>query len=345
MRVFLFAILLVVLVGGAYLLYTDQQDDGVLNFSNTPFLADLFSTDPESEDEETEVAVAAPTGEDDPASETAAIEPPTFDIVRVEADGNTLAAGRAEPGSKVNLLANGEQVASEISNDNGEWVMLLERPLDQGQQNLTLEMVLPNGTVVKSEQVVVIAVPKREGEKPLVVLGDEDGESRILQEPGGGVRVGDLSLDIVDYDEGGAVILQGRAKPGAQVRAYVDNQRIGDARAGAEGAEGAGEWILTPDQSIVPGTYVLRVDQLAEDGSVSARVEVPFERLPPEQAQNLSPGQVIVQPGNSLWRISRRLYGQGLLYTVIYEANKGQIRDPDLIYPGQVFDTPVVPGG
>ena len=52
------------------------------------------------------------------------------------------------------------------------------------------------------------------------------------------------------------------------------------------------------------------------------------------------PGKVVVQPGNSLWRISRRLYGRGVLYTVIYEANKEQIADPDLIYPGQVFKTP-----
>ena len=48
----------------------------------------------------------------------------------------------------------------------------------------------------------------------------------------------------------------------------------------------------------------------------------------------------IVQPGNSLWRIARRSYGAGLRYTVIYEANRSQIRRPDLIYPGQVFTIP-----
>ena len=48
----------------------------------------------------------------------------------------------------------------------------------------------------------------------------------------------------------------------------------------------------------------------------------------------------VVQPGNSLWRIARRSYGEGLRYTVIYEANKDHIRDPDLIYPGQVFVIP-----
>ena len=61
------------------------------------------------------------------------------------------------------------------------------------------------------------------------------------------------------------------------------------------------------------------------------------------------PGQVVVPEvntaivarGDNLWRISKRVYGQGLRYTVIYGANTPQIRNPDLIYPGQVF---VLPG-
>ena len=54
----------------------------------------------------------------------------------------------------------------------------------------------------------------------------------------------------------------------------------------------------------------------------------------------LREGKVVIQPGNNLWNIARRLYGSGFSYTVIYEANKDQIRNPDLIYPGQVFMMP-----
>ncbi len=59
-------------------------------------------------------------------------------------------------------------------------------------------------------------------------------------------------------------------------------------------------------------------------------------------AQSTEPkkGRIIIQPGNNLWKLSRVIYGKGMSYTVIYEANKGQIRDPDLIYPGQIFATP-----
>ncbi len=49
---------------------------------------------------------------------------------------------------------------------------------------------------------------------------------------------------------------------------------------------------------------------------------------------------VTVQPGNTLWQIARDRYGEGILYVRVFDANRGQIRDPDLIYPGQVFDLP-----
>ena len=51
-------------------------------------------------------------------------------------------------------------------------------------------------------------------------------------------------------------------------------------------------------------------------------------------------GNWVVQPGNSLWRIARRLYGKGVHFTIIYEANRTEIEHPDLIYPGQIFTTP-----
>ena len=53
-------------------------------------------------------------------------------------------------------------------------------------------------------------------------------------------------------------------------------------------------------------------------------------------------GRIVIQPGNNLWRISRVLYGNGAKFTTLYEANKDQIRNPNLIYPGQVFKTPDV---
>lgn len=51
---------------------------------------------------------------------------------------------------------------------------------------------------------------------------------------------------------------------------------------------------------------------------------------------------VTVQPGFTLWRIATENLGDGIRYVQVFEANRDQIRDPDLIYPGQVF---TIPGG
>ncbi|WP_280321107.1 LysM peptidoglycan-binding domain-containing protein [Sulfitobacter faviae] len=52
---------------------------------------------------------------------------------------------------------------------------------------------------------------------------------------------------------------------------------------------------------------------------------------------------VTVQKGDTLWAITRTRYGDPLLYVKVFEANSANIRDPDLIYPGQVFDLPEDP--
>lgn len=58
------------------------------------------------------------------------------------------------------------------------------------------------------------------------------------------------------------------------------------------------------------------------------------------EAQRFASGKAIIRTGDNLWTIAKRVYGTGIKYTTIYEANNGQIRDPDRIYPGQVFDLP-----
>ena len=152
--------------------------------------------------------------------------------------------------------------------------------------------------------------------------------------PGGGMGVR-LGVDTVDYDDAGRLSLSGRAQPGALVQLYLNNRFIGRTRAGSDGI-----WRLSPDRTVVPGLYTLRVDHVDANGKVLARMAFPFARAEP--LTEIRPGTVVVvQPGNSLWRLARRAYGAGMQYTMIFEANKDQIRDADLIYPGQVFTLPV----
>jgi nucleoid-associated protein YgaU len=258
---------------------------------------------------------------------------PTFDIVRVDPSGTSVIAGRAAPLADVTIIANGEVIGHATANEKGDWVAYVETPLKQGNQELTLTMKTPEGKEIKGEQSVVVAVPSRPGEVPLVVLGEGDGSSRILQSPTGDSTL-PLALEAVDYDEKARVVFSGRAVPNATVRLYIDNQFIAEVIADANG-----RWVYTPTKPIIPGVHSLRLDQVTRDGKVHARVEIPFERATPEGVVMLS-GKIVVQPGNNLWRIARQLYGTGFRYTEIYDANKEQIRNPDLIYPGQIFAAP-----
>jgi nucleoid-associated protein YgaU len=114
----------------------------------------------------------------------------------------------------------------------------------------------------------------------------------------------------------------------------VDNKLVGSANTGADG-----RWTLKPTERVEPGEHDIRVDKVTEAGKVLARIELPFVRAKPFSGL---PDQtlVIIQPGNNLWRIASRVYGNGLRYTDIFQANADQIRNPDLIYPGQVFGLP-----
>lgn len=280
---------------------------------------------------------ASPAEDAEPSGEVSALAAPTFDIVRVDPRGTAVVAGRGAPGSTVALMIADEALASVEIDDAGEWVMIIDDPLPAGAAELSLLMTTPAGQEIRSEQVVVVSVPEGRDTTPLVVMGRPGEASRVFQSPFDGVESGPLALETVDYDESGSVIFSGRAEPGSRVRVLADGQPVGDTL-----ATDAGRWVLEAGASFPPGVYDLQIDQIDPDtGRVTAVIALPFERAAPEDAISArESGRVVVQPGNSLWRIARRLYGEGFQYTVIYEANRDQIRDPDLIYPGQVFETP-----
>jgi nucleoid-associated protein YgaU len=305
-------------------------------------------------------AVTAPA----PAEpETAGPIKPSFDIVRVRPTGETVMAGRAAPGAVVTITDNGTVLGTAVADSRGEWVFLPPQPLAPGNHQFSLSVDQPTGGVLLSDEVVVAVVPQsgadiagratgETGEALTMIVPREGAGTTVLQAPSSAIgaadaasapdaaapRSGELALDSIDYDESGRVVIGGRAPPGAEVRVYLDNALAGRAVAGPDG-----RWHVTPETSVASGLHQLRVDQVTDEGKVVARVESPFDRAMPDTMSVASATTVIVQPGNSLWRIARRRYGSGWDYTVIYEANRDQIRNPDLIYPGQVFTLPALP--
>ena len=266
---------------------------------------------------------------------------PSFDIVRISQDCRAVIAGRAMPRALVEVSL-GEDLLGQVTADRrGEWVLIPDQPLRPGPGEMRLSVTPQDGTPVAGREGVIVSVPdcgggEGEGQEIIAVRTDDRDSrpSRVLQLPGMSGPGGDLRLDAVDYDEAGKLILSGRAEPSTRVNIYANNAPVGQVRTDDEG-----RWSLLVDDKVPLGPQTLRLDQVGARGTVKSRVEFPFSRASFSEL-DLNDRNVIVQPGNSLWRIARRVYGEGLRYTVIYKANAEQIRDPDLIYPGQIFSLP-----
>lgn len=294
------------------------------------------------------VAETSPTAPPPVAPSTPQVETPSFDVVRVNPEGDAVIAGRALPGSTVEIFDGETLIGTVTADDRGEWVFVPEQPLTAGNKSLTLRATGPDGRVLQSDSDVVIALPERpetgapasETQQALVLKfpKSEGDATQILQRPGGPVDrvLFPLTIDTLDYDAEGQVVIGGGAPAGATVQLYLDGQLLDRVRAGDDQ-----QWSSRPARVIPPGLYTLRADQVDGTGKVVARVEYPFSRA--EDLAAMAEGTfVLVQPGNSLWRIARRLYGSGFSYTQIFDANRDRIVDPDLIYPGQVFEVPSV---
>lgn len=150
-----------------------------------------------------------------------------------------------------------------------------------------------------------------------------------------------VAIDTISYSDVGDVQLAGRAQSDATaVRVYLDNSAILDLPVDA-----AGRW-RGDLPNVDEGIYTLRIDEVSAAGNVTSRVETPFKREAPEVLAAAAAGidgpikAITVQKGATLWAIARERYGEGELYVRVFEANRKTIRNPDLIYPGQVFDLP-----
>ncbi|MDE2335082.1 MAG: LysM peptidoglycan-binding domain-containing protein [Rhodospirillales bacterium] len=269
---------------------------------------------------------------------------PSFDIVRVDPQGGVVIAGRAAPGAQVTVAANGKPIATATANASGQFVILPQSSLGPGTARLTLSARSADGALAEGKVPVVVAIAPHAAPAPgthapgaLALLAPPGGPAKVLQAPPGAPQAGPAAktaLSSVNYGPDGKLRLAGTAPPGRTVRVYVDDRPAGDATAGQDG-----RWLLQPSIAVAPGRHRLRLDELDASGQVTARVELPFTRADTGSTA-LAAGQVVVQPGDNLWEIARATYGQGIHYTIIYTANRSQIRDPNLIYPGQVFTLP-----
>ncbi|HIC71834.1 MAG TPA: LysM peptidoglycan-binding domain-containing protein, partial [Alphaproteobacteria bacterium] len=272
------------------------------------------------------------------------------DVVTVTPAGDAVIAGRGEPNAEITIRDGETELGTVQTDSKGTWIFVPEVPLPPGVRELDLVTKTPEGVEVHSGEVVVLMLPSRNLPQemavddktpatPLAILMSREGSgsAQLLQgkEPIHGLIAPEsLTLDILNYEASGQVDFSGQGKPNSRISAYIDNELIGITTVMPDGT-----WQLVPTVQVALGLHTLRIDQIDLTGQVISRLETPFSMASFERPRT-GEGLVIVQPGNSLWRIARRLYGQGIRYTMIFVANQDQIRDPALIYPGQIFIVP-----
>ena len=305
---------------------------------------------------------------------------PEFDVARIEPTGDAVVAGRAAPGATVELLRNGEIHDHAVADQSGQFVMvtprlppgtydltLRSREPDGKETTSKQSVAVALDPTPNEKPVVALMTP----DKPSVVLSQPSAPK-----PMAGVVV----IEAVEMEPSGKFHVTGRAHPGSEVRLYLNDSFIASVTAGPdehfavtinEGISHGSYRVRLDELSSNSGTVRARaevpfnVPDTAVTASLAASPTAPkrSDRVAPQQQQQqqqlaaatptvlpdaASPSAVVVPKiatttvsrGDSLWRISRLTYGAGTRYAVVYRANREQIRNPNLIYPGQVFVLP-----
>ena len=450
---------------------------------------------------------------------------PTFDVLRVEPDGSAVVAGKAQPGSKLEILSNGKVIAQTTIDGSGDFAAVFDNPLPPGDHELVLRSTDASGKATQSEEVATVSVPNGKAGELLAMVSKPGEASRVLAMPeaapsalqppqaaqqgqsataaatttpapaagtpapsaAAAPLTSTVQVTAVEF-EGSKIFVAGSAPAASSVRALVDDKEIGKST-----TEASGHFVIEGNVDLSVGSHIITVEELNADGTVKVRVRVPFERPQTDQAtvamqapaatpsaatttapaenqstasdraafeklrtdvakafgilSNLykdqatpaldqaiagrsavviglkslsefrtaagtepsftafagdiaakarqlltsveawpndvagigkgiatlasrladlhiiappapapqapagpqtfeqpplaeSQNSVIIRRGDTLWQISRRVYGQGVRYTTIYLANEDQIKNPDLIEPGQIFGVP-----
>ena len=304
--------------------------------SGTP----LPDAQPDNDEQEPESGLLTPPGEDERTVDEG------ISLVRVAPDGTGVVAGLAPPGSAVKLKSGDTVIDTARASEQGDWAIAIDPPLESGSHLLHVETVTPEGGTRVGGLAAVVELTGRD-ETPLVALVpytaediEDSAPPELLQEPeaeagiasqpaGPGVNI----RTIQTAEQGTRIQVAGDARGGATVTLEVNDQTTpavpvsDDAYAVEAGLGPAAE------------RHRLKVTLLDGDGNAVASARIALTRSKIEQTFG-NDGLVVVQKGDALWRIAYRTYGKGVRYVTIFEENRDQIANADLIYPDQIFVVP-----
>ncbi|MDR1338159.1 MAG: LysM peptidoglycan-binding domain-containing protein [Rickettsiales bacterium] len=252
---------------------------------------------------------------------------PSFDIVRIEKDGNVVIAGRWLPSANVSIVINKKVVATERTDARGEFVYAPTRAFAPG--NYTISLVGAD-TGVKSESDVFVYISPRGYENSISLLMTKNG-STLLQSPK--LVEGDLQVSKIDYLDSGRIVVTGDALPRLRVSLSLDGTYLGFARVSDHKHFGLGADV----GELKPGReYKLEIRLHDGDGRTVATVRHEFAMPEPTGDSDTF---YTVRRGDCLWIIARNFLRRGILFSIIAERNN--IENPDLIFPKQILNIPI----
>ena len=251
----------------------------------------------------------------------------TFDIVRLNSDGNAIIAGKTIPNSEVQIFDGNEKLATVLSDSNGDWVWMSESPLSPGLKRFNLKSLRDEDVFVSAENVIILREKNDNLESRIIKFKDS---SRIEVLNSSELESG-LSLDIVEFNDKNSLIISGRTKPKNKVMIFLSNEFKTSTT-----SDKLGNWsaeILNLNFK----DYDLSVSTNIQNQKIKLKTKIFDEKI---SSEIILEKAIVVQNGNSLWRIARKTLGGGIFYSEIYKNNVNKIKNPDLIYPGQVFNIP-----
>ena len=253
---------------------------------------------------------------------------PEFDIVRIQNDGNVLIAGRWMENRGISIMVNGKIVATEQTNEYGEFVYVTMNPWKPGNYTIALLGTEPE---VKSSDKVFVYISDAGSENSVSLLMTKDG-STLLQAPAM-LTDGDLRVSKIDYLSTGRVVVTGDAMPRLRVSLALDGKYLGFARVSDYKHFGLGADVGDLETG---REYELAVRLHDGDGRTVATVLHKFTM--PEMTGD-DDTYYTVRRGDCLWIIARNFLRRGILFSIIAERNN--IENPDLIFPKQELQIPV----
>lgn len=227
---------------------------------------------------------------------------PRFDVARVDDHGEAaVIAGQAAPGAKVELLRDGKPLDSVVADASGQFVMTPPK-LPAGSYELSLRAKAPDGTVTQSARTMLVTVAEAAPPPARPLPAAARQEPKQAEKP-------DDKSDVV---------------------ASLPSPRL----ASTSDKPAAHPRLMGPAKPKGPSKVMARAPAAATAVASASPAEV-FNTAPAEAV-----GSRVISRGDSLWTLSRLAYGDGARYAVIFNANRGKIHNPNLIYPGQTLVLP-----